>query len=248
MPTCTKWTFFGRGRGMNEVAAIVEGLTEKAFVRDVLAAHLEVHGVRVWADLPGRAEHSGGVRKWESVRKKILHAMRGRRGRVCTTMFDYYGLAADWPGRAEARQLPPDQRGDHVEQAMIDDLAAHAGEDFRTELFIPYVQMHEFEALLFADVAALAAVLSAAAQQDRRRLADRFRSVVDEAGSPEAIDDGWETCPSRRITRVSPRYAKPTFGPLIANRIGLETIRAACPHFGQWLARLEALGAGGIRA
>jgi len=92
---------------MNEVAAIVEGLTEKAFVRDVLAAHLGVHGTRIWADLPGRAEHSGGVRKWESVRKKILHAMRGRRGRVCTTMFDYYGRAAcphfgQWLGRLES--------------------------------------------------------------------------------------------------------------------------------------------------
>ena len=60
-------------------------------------------------------------------------------------MFDFYGMPADWPGRIAASNMPLDQKGNHVEQAILDDLAAHAGENFRLELFIPYVQVHEFE-------------------------------------------------------------------------------------------------------
>ena len=36
---------------------------------------------------------------------------------------------------------------------------------------------------------------------------------------------------------------KASVGPLTAARIGLPRLRAACPHFGDWLARLEALAA-----
>lgn len=230
---------------MNEVAAIVEGQTEQTFVRYHLAAHLRPRGVNMWATLSGPLGRRGGVGKWESVRGDILRALRQRRGRVCTTMFDFYGMPKDWPGRAEADNVSYGLKGEQVERALLDDLATHAGEDFRPELFIPYVQVHEFEALLFADVAKMAEVLAAASQLDRVRLAARFKDILDKAGQPEAINDGWETCPSRRIASAVPRYTKPTFGPLVAGRIGLEKLRAACPHFGQWVGRLEALGARG---
>lgn len=230
---------------MNEIAVIVEGLTEKAFVRDILASHLMSHGVRIWADLAGPTEHSGGVRSWKQVSKRIRHAVGERRGRIVTTMFDFYGMPGNWPGRTEAAQLPADRRGEHVEKAMLDDFTKHAGEDFRPDLFIPCVQIHEFEALLFSDVTKLAEVLAAASQQDHEMLVAQFKTMLDQAGQPEAINDGWETCPSRRIASAVPRYTKPTFGPLVAGRIGLEKLRAACPHFDKWLKELEALGGSG---
>ncbi len=230
---------------MNEVVAIVEGQTEKAFVRDLLASHLGARGIALSARLPGRVVRRGGVRPWESVRGDLLRTLRERRGRICTTMFDFYGMPEDWPGRAEAVDMPLDRRGDHVEKALLDDLAAHAGEDFRPELFIPYVQVHEFEALLFADVAKMAAVLDPVSPKQKVPLATQFKTILDQAGQPEAIDDGRETCPSRRITRIVPAYTKAIHGPIVAGRIGLDLLRAACPHFGQWLGRLESLGSRG---
>jgi len=59
---------------------------------------------------------------------------------------------------------------------------------------------------------------------------------------PEEVNEGKETYPSARIQRHVPQYRKPLHGPLIAQRIGLETMRARCPHFHQWLERLESLG------
>jgi hypothetical protein len=227
---------------MNEVVAIVEGQTEQAFVRDHLASHLGARGVVMWATLPGRVVKRGGVRAWESVRGDILRTIQERRGRICTTMFDFYAMPQDWPGRTDAAKLPLDQKGDHVEKALLDELAAHAGDGFRQELFIPYVQVHEFEALLFSDVTKIAEVLSPIAGTPEAQISALLKAVLDKAGQAEAINDNYETCPSRRISSLVKAYRKPAFGAIIAGRIGLDAMKAACPHFGKWVARLESLG------
>lgn len=135
------------------------------------------------------------------------------------------------------------RKGAHVEDALLHDVASNAGKDFRPELFVPYVQVHEFEALLFADTAVTAAVLASTGAGSQADLTARLQAVVEGAGQPEAINDHRDTCPSRRITAIAPAYDKLLFGPIIAGRIGLDALKAACPHFGQWLTRLESLGA-----
>jgi hypothetical protein len=52
-----------------------------------------------------------------------------------------------------------------------------------------------------------------------------------------------ETAPSKRIANLFTGYEKPLFGALAAMEIGLETIRQECPHFNDWLNRLETLPA-----
>ena len=91
---------------MSRVLALVEGQTEQAFVRDVLAPELGNRGVFISATLIGKPGHKGGIRSYESVQRDILAALKQDIGRSCTTMFDYYGLQADWPGVPEARSLP----------------------------------------------------------------------------------------------------------------------------------------------
>jgi len=240
---------------MNDVnvLAIVEGETEQTFVDTYLAEHLAVarqdnRPVYISARLPGRVVRRGGVRPWRAIRDIILRTLREWRGKcVCTTMFDFYAMPDDWPGKAEAAEkkgYSPDQKGNHVEQALLNDLAAHAGADFRRELFIPYVQVHEFEALLFANVATMATTLAELCPgSSETDLNNAFQAILTEkSGQAEAINDNYDTCPSRRITSLVRAYSKTLHGPIIADRIGLDTIRAACPHFGQWLGRLEALG------
>jgi hypothetical protein len=157
-------------------------------------------------------------------------------------MFDFYAMPHDWPGRTEAARMPLDQKGTRVEKALLDDLAAHVGDGFRQELFIPYVQVHEFEALLFSDVTKIAEVLAPIAGTAEARISALLKEVLDKARQAEAINDNYETCPSRRIASLVKAYRKPAYGPIIAGRIGLNAIKAACPHFGQWVTRLEALG------
>lgn len=226
------------------VLAFVEGETEQTFVRRHLTVHLREHCVNISARLPGRVERQGGVQPWNVVRSDIVHTLRKWRGCVCTTMFDFYAMPGDWPGRTAATKMPLEKKGNHVEQALLDNLAAHAGADFRRELFIPYVQVHEFEALLFADVATMATTLAQFCPgSNEADLNNAFQAILAEkSGQAEAINDNYDTCPSRRITSLVQAYNKAILGPIIAARIGLNTIRTACPHFGQWLGRLEALG------
>ncbi len=116
---------------------------------------------------------------------------------------------------------------------MALDVACAMGPRFDRRRFVPGVLMHEFEALLFSDCAVLA---EAAGRSD---LTPTFQSIRDLVGTPEEIDDAPESAPSKRILAVAPEYRKPVDGIRAARRMGLETIRANCPHFDCWMSRLE---------
>ena len=83
---------------------------------------------------------------------------------------------------------------------------------------------------------------------DKPREDAGFATLVDartQVANPEQINDGDDTAPSKRIIRVIPQYKneKATAGPYVANKIGLPRLRRECPHFNQWMCRLETLGA-----
>ena len=144
---------------------------------------------------------------------------------VVTSLVDFYGF--ERKGSATVDELEVKIR-DRVHKNI------RGGWDERKVL--PYVQRHEFEALLFTDVAAFRSI--GVDEVVIRRLRD-IRSQFD---SPEDINDHSKTTPSKRIFQAVPRYKKVTQGTGVAVEIGLEKMRAACPRFGAWLARLEALG------
>lgn len=218
---------------------IVEGETEQTFVAGQLAAHLPLHGTTVWPVLPGKHRRHGGVKKWEVARQDIIRTLK--EGRYCSTMFDYYALPDDWPGRVESRGGPWRERAAHVEERILDAVALEMGRRFDRKYFIPYIQLHEFEALAFADVEALAAVVSPLARRPVEALIRGFSEILAAAGDPEAINDGYETCPSRRICGLVPPYRKPLHGPIVTGRIGLNVLRKKCSHFAAWLERLESI-------
>jgi hypothetical protein len=226
---------------VNELVILVEGETEQAFVRDQLGAHLAMHNISAWAVLPGRRRKHGGVKKWELARQDIIRSLK--EGRYCSTMFDYYAMPADWPGRGESARKPWNERASMVESELHADITAGMGGSFDPGFFVPYVQLHEFEALAFADAGVLAAVLAPIGKISPRRLEGLFADILNEAGHPEAINDGYETCPSRRISAIIPAYKKRALGPIVTNRIGIEVLRSRCTHFGEWLTRLESLDA-----
>lgn len=225
---------------MNELVTICEGETEQAFVRDQLAAHLALHGTTVWGVLPGRHRNRGGVKKWEVAKKDVINTLR--EGRYCTTMIDYYAMPEDWPGREKAKNLPWEERAKHVEEQVLEEIAELMGGSFNPQFFIPYVQLHEFESLAFADVEKLTSVVSPLSNRSDEFIQKKFSTILEEAGHPEAINDGYETCPSRRITEVVKSYRKRIHGPIVTSRIGVENLREECDHFARWLGQLESIG------
>lgn len=109
--------------------------------------------------------------------------------------------------------------------------------DLRDRRLIPYLSLHEFEALLFTSPETLTRTLSAPI------VLRQLTAMVDAVTSPEEINDGPSTHPSARIKSLLPAYSKRLHGPLIARRICLDEIRRQCPHFNRWVTRLEGIGA-----
>ena len=101
--------------------------------------------------------------------------------------------------------------------------------------FVPYIQMHEFEALMFSDPAAFADSIG------QPSLRKDFSAIRQQFETPEHIDNSPVTAPSKRILALYPAYEKPLMGETAAKAIGLPKIRQECPLFNDWLAKLESL-------
>jgi len=219
----------------------VEGQTEEGFVNEVLRDYLIGVGYEsVSARIVGNArlrQRRGGIRPWPSVRKDILNHLKQDAGCLATTMVDFYGLPRDgdgaWPGRGTATGANTPWKASLVETALADDLAKEARNQVDPTRFIPFVVVHEFEGLLFSDCTAFAQGIG------RVDLEPKFRQIREAFATPEDINDSPDTCPSKRVTDLIPGYEKPLFGTLAALEIGLTRIRASCPHFEEWLQKLE---------
>lgn len=220
----------------------VEGETEETFVNEVLAPHLYPCGyAKVSARLVGNSrqrDRRGGIRAWSAVRNDILNHLKEDPGCLATTMVDYYALpqigAKAWPGREAAGGLPFPQKAPTVQDALLADICGELGDGFKANRFIPYVMMHEFEGFLFSDCERFGRGIG------RPELAPQFQAIRDAFETPEEIDDSPATAPSKRVKALVPDYEKPLLGALAVLEIGLGAIRAECPHFRNWLERLEA--------
>ena len=183
--------------------------------------------------------HRGGIISWDAARQDLLRHLKNDPTCFQTTMVDYYGLPAtgrrQWPGRANASDVAFPDKARSVEKAVLQDIAEKMGVGFDQRRFLPYVMMHEFEALLFSDCEKLASEVGA---PDKASLLQQIR---DECGSPEEIDDSPQNAPSKRVQKLLPEFQKPVDGVLVLMEIGLPKIREECPHFFRWLSRLEQL-------
>ena len=221
----------------------VEGQTEEDFVNEVLRDHLISRGYEsVAARIVGNARlrgRRGGIRPWPGVKKDIINHLREDRHCIATTMVDYYALPQSddraWPGRAQAGRLNvrAPEKALCVEKALRDDLACELGKNFDPRRFVPFVVMHEFEGLLFSDCAAFSRGIS------RPELEPKLQEVRNQFQTPEEINDSPVNAPSKRVEAIVRGYEKPLFGALAALEIGLARILVECPHFADWLGRLE---------
>lgn len=222
---------------MIHLCITTEGQSELKFVKNLLAPHLGRH--HVFAD--GRCvltskdnrtsrEYRGGLNQYSKAKTDITKWLKERPKPNCrfTTMFDLYALPKDFPGYLSAQNIAdPYQRVRILEQALADDI--------RDPRLIPYIQLHEFEALLFTDIKQLDWEYL---EHDHaiRQLANETHQL-----NPELINDKPDTTPSKRILRQIPEYDKVTAGNYILEKIGITALRRQCRHFNEWLTQLETL-------
>lgn len=228
---------------MARLYLFAEGATEQTFADALLKPHLAAFGVYLHRPVliahtkkKGKV-HRGGGRKYLPMKNDILRFLSQDKGEdvFFTTMIDLYAIHHDFPELAEGEKLrhAPHKRVELLEEAFAKDIG-----DPR---FLPYIQLHEFEAYLFADPVWFEYFYP---RHDGAIAA--LNAIADEHATPELINDGQDSAPSKRIIAQLSDYkgGKAAVGPQIAELIGLSAIRAKCPHFARWLARLENLGGG----
>ncbi|WP_343728725.1 DUF4276 family protein [Duganella sp.] len=189
-----------------------EGATEREFINRVLRPHLIQYNVTATAiDMRGNVS-------LDKIRG-VLPALLGSCDRV-STLYDFYGFK----GR--------EQRTAEQLEAAISGLISP---DQQRRL-IPYIQLYEFETLLFA-----VPEQTVEWMQAEQTALKAMQEAVQRAGSAERVNDRLETSPSHRIKVLFSDYDKKLHGPEIVELAGLAAIRAKCPRFNKWIEKLEQL-------
>jgi len=235
---------------MIRLHVIAEGQTEEEFINSVLGPHLctfEIYANarcvetsrkrRIYSGRDLTKINRGGLLQYEKAKNDLLRWMR--EDQKCdsffTTMLDLYAIPCDFPGFADAaKKTNPYERVSIIEEAFEANIQT-IRDDPR---FIPYIQLHEFEALLLSDPGKFKFRFSGCEQAIQKLV-----ELSDQFDSPELINDGNETAPSKRIIELIPEYkgVKASAGPLIAKYIGLPKILEKCTHFSEWVEKLKAL-------
>jgi hypothetical protein len=217
-----------------EVVIIVEGPTEQKFVKGLLAPYMFERGVFLTAIILDKPGEKGGDVKFARAQNDIEKHLKQRSDTFLSLMVDFYGIRGDWPGYHESRK----QTCHHQKAKIMNEATAAAvmklfPEQRPEKRFIPYVSMHEIEALYFSDPTALATKLGI-----RQKLID---AILTDCGEPEKINNDSETAPSKRLEKLSDTFKKTATGIAIAEEIGIAKMRPACPLFDAWLTTLENL-------
>lgn len=217
---------------MKKILILVEGQTEERFVKDILSPFFTAQQVDLRSVIVGTkvvkdgTKYKGGLASYAKAKRDLLKLLQDSSAIAVTTMFDFYGLPEDFPKWESGSGADCYAKVALAEKAFA--------EDINQTKFIPYFQLHEFEGLLFSSPDIISDTLGQTKKTELKKIRDGFKT-------PEEINEGEETHPSKRILKLFPNYNKPVFGSLIAGRTGLNQIRTQCPHFDMWLSSLSGL-------
>ncbi len=226
------------------IHVLCEGQTEQGFVEEVLRPYLQDRGITgvksILVTTNKKKNARGGILTYKHAVTDInlLRLTLQDNDYEChffTTMFDLYALPDDFPGFSEASAISDS----YAKVKALEEAFSEAVDEKR---FIPYIQLHEFEALLFCGISHLSRLYPGCEKRCEQLTAD-----LQKVGNPELIDNGPTTAPSKRIIkaiegekRTHYNYNKPATGKYVTKEIGVDEIRAKCRHFDEWIEKILA--------
>ncbi len=203
---------------------IAEGATEVQFIEESLRYYFIAKGIY---DI--RAINMEGSNSYNRYSNDVTTFLERENDIIVTTMIDFFSLPNDFPGYKHAKEKL------NGNQLQIEYIQSEIGKRINHRRFVPYLQLHEFEGLLFTDMKGFNQVPDCNAE-----VLAALKVIVDGYPNPELINDGPETPPSKRLKRIIPGYDKLLYGAYIALENGLDSIINKCPRFKNWLEVLEA--------
>lgn len=210
----------------NRVSVIVEGWTEYYFVKNVLCPYCAERNVYMVFRLVGKPGQNGGDVRFKRTKNEIIATLKEKDKPIVSTFVDYYGIK-DWPGMDEIpHNATPEQIANILNGHARNAIFNEAPDMYRR--FVPFMAVHEFETLLFSDSEILAKHLKISKSEIDRVLSEC-------GGTPECVNNGKNTAPSKRLENWNHSYIKSQNGYKIAHEIGISKIRKSCPLFDAWL-------------
>ncbi|MDN5201845.1 DUF4276 family protein [Fulvivirgaceae bacterium BMA10] len=211
---------------------LVEGQTEEMFVKEILAPYLQVRGIYATPIIVSTKIMRDGIKfrggltngnfnQFIGDLKKLINSTPNG---MVSTFLDYYGLPSVFPNYSDRVEFAePLKRVKFLENSLKEYLSSPKN-------FLPYIQLHEFEAFLFAHPKGFEQNL----ERNEANL-DGLKEIINSHQNPEDINEGTDTSPSKRILSHYPGYDKVLEGNMMLNDIGLETLLEKCPHFNEWI-------------
>jgi hypothetical protein len=210
---------------MKRLYFVVEGQTEQEFVNTVLRPWLndysiyDITPVLIKTSKHGRGGHVNAQHLLNTINGLLRETSDNQL--VVTTFIDFFRIPNNMPGYEEAMK----KIGTSSQVRALEEELSNTVNDWR---FIPYIQRHEFESLLFSSNVGFEKYCSNEQSSETANIVVSFKN-------PEDINSSPEKAPSKRLLALIPDYDKVVLGNLLALEIGLQTIIDRCPRFAQWI-------------
>lgn len=161
----------------------------------------------------------GGVINYEYLKNDMLRVL-AQGNVIITTFLDFFRLPGSFPGyTSESGKV------ELIESAVSYNLGENPN-------IIPYIQLHEFEALLFSDIRGFEIVV------DKEKEIAQLAAIIQKYDNPEDINNRPQTAPSKRLIDIF-GYDKVSDGELIMDALGIEIMISKCPRFRSWIEKIE---------
>lgn len=219
---------------MKRLIIIVEGSSEEEFVNQTLSPYLlsnfgiyDVRAIRVRTS----KTHKGGFVRYDKLKNDVVELLKRERNAVISTLIDFFAIPTSMPDYKDCMNLRGvDRQINCLEKAMYEDIGNNQ--------FLPYIQKHEFEALVFAAQEAFDEFLVFFPIGQQSTIKAEFQQVVSSYPNPENINSGNTTAPSKRLMKIIPGYHKVLHGNLLIEEAGMNRLLIRCPRFKNWVNQL----------
>lgn len=203
---------------------VVEGQTEEEFVNETFAPWLNSQGIFDVRAIKIRTSKTGkgGNTNYAHFQNTTEILLKQEKDVLVTSLVDFFRLPNEFPGFEEAKKISSTaKRVEFLEQEL--------GKDIGSGRFIPYIQLHEFEAFLFTKSDGFGVIPSFGPKE-----ISAVGEIIRNYPNPELINDHPDTAPSKRLEKLVLGYNKVLHGNFVILENGLPIIFEKCPRFRHW--------------
>lgn len=225
---------------IRKINILCEGPTEQRFVSKVLSPYLQPYKIVVKPQLlitNKKLNAKGGMIDYSQAKRDLMNMIASCKDNsyeknFFSTMFDLYALPNDFPGSNLSFTNCYD-RVTAIESAFV--------QDINDNRFVPYIELHEFEALVLCNIPQLKEDYPNASKE-LDALDKAWRTECN--NDPELVNTHYNTAPSKRIIKALSgiyNYDKVKSGTDATQSFGIDNLRHECKHFNRWIETLLTL-------